>query len=104
MVKDAKKAAKWYKEKLGFEIVTDDEHWTTVGVKDGQFCFHLCPDEPLEAGNQGIVLKCDDLDKTYKDLQGRGVKFTMAPTKQEWGTIESRFTDLDGNEFTLIEE
>jgi catechol 2,3-dioxygenase-like lactoylglutathione lyase family enzyme len=104
MVSDAKKSAKWYKEKLGFEISSDDEHWTTAGVKGGKTEFHLCPDEPLEPGNQGIILVCDNLGKTHKELVEKGVKFTLKPTKQPWGSVQAKFVDPDGNEFTLVEE
>ena len=30
MVSDGKKAAKWYKEKLGFNVSTEMEHWVTA--------------------------------------------------------------------------
>lgn len=101
MVKDAKQSAKWYNEKLGFKVITDDEHWTTVGLEGGKTVLHLCPDEPLEPGNQGIVISCDDLGKTHKELSAKGVKFTLEPTEQ-WGRMQAKFVDPDGNEFTLV--
>ncbi len=102
MVKDAKKSAKWYKENLGFEITSDDEHWTTVGTKGGKTMLHLCPDEPLEPGNQGIAITCDNLEKTHTELLKKGVKFTLKPTEQ-WGVMQAKFVDPDGNEFSLVE-
>lgn len=33
VVKDEKKAKKWYKEKLGFEVRSEDDHWVTVAPK-----------------------------------------------------------------------
>jgi catechol 2,3-dioxygenase-like lactoylglutathione lyase family enzyme len=101
MVKDAKKSAKWYQEKLGFKITSDDAHWTTVGLEGSKTEFHLCPDEPLEIGNQGIVIGCDDLGKTYQELSKKGVNFTLKPTEQ-WGVMQAKFVDPDGNEFTLV--
>ena len=83
-------------------MLSDDEHWTTVGLKNGKTAPHLCPDEPLEPGNQGMVLWCDYLDETYKELSKNGVEFTLKPTEQ-WGVMQAKFVDPDGNEFSLVE-
>ena len=37
VVKDEKKAANWYKSKLGFEIKSQMEHWVTVIPKGGSW-------------------------------------------------------------------
>ena len=62
---------------------------------------HLCETKPLEQGNTGIAFRVDDLDKTYKEMTGKGVEFTVKPTKEEWGTY-AMFKDPDGNEFWLM--
>jgi uncharacterized glyoxalase superfamily protein PhnB len=42
-----------------------------------------------------------DVDAVYEDLLGKGVEFTMPPTKQPWGGTLALFKDLDGNVFYL---
>jgi uncharacterized glyoxalase superfamily protein PhnB len=39
----------------------------------------------------------------YQALKQKGVKFTQEPTAQPWGGVEARFTDPDGNEFSLAQ-
>jgi predicted enzyme related to lactoylglutathione lyase len=43
---------------------------------------------------------CDDVEKTHRELEGRGVEFTQGPKKEAWGTF-AMFEDPDGNTFVL---
>ena len=104
VVSDTTKAAKWYKENLGFEVKGEPkEHWVTVGVKGDVQRLHLCQSKKLEPGNTGIAFLCDNLEKTHQELSKKGVKFTVLPKKEPWGT-NAMLADPDGNEFWLIEE
>ena len=101
VVSDANKSADWYREKLGFEIRDKEGHWVTVAPKGSEVVLHLCESKPLEQGNTGIAFSVDDLDSVYKELSGKGVEFTVKPTKEEWGSY-AMFKDPDGNEFWLM--
>ncbi len=102
MVSNRKKAAEWYKEKLGFEVREEaEEHWTVVGPPSWPSCLHLCEMGSLEPGNTGILLLARDFDETVKELKKRGVEFTQEPKKEPWGTY-AMFKDPDGNEFWLM--
>lgn len=102
VVSDGEKSAKWYNEKLGFEIKSQKGHWITVGPKESEVTLHLCKGPPLEAGNTGIRLIVDDIDKTYEELSSKGVEFTTKPRDDGRGKY-ARFKDPDGNEFWLAE-
>jgi uncharacterized glyoxalase superfamily protein PhnB len=100
MVSDGKKAAKWYEEKLGFEVSTVVEHWVTAnpkGVKDWKI--HLCEGD-LDPGNTGIGFYSDDVKRTVADLKENGVEFHKDYTKTEWGEF-AQFKDPDGNIFWI---
>ena len=103
VVSNASKSAEWYKEKLGLEVRAKEGHWVTVAPKGSDTVLHLCEMTPLEKGNTGIGFQVDDLDGTYKEMSGRGVEFTVKPTKEEWGSY-AMFKDPDGNEFWLLLE
>jgi lactoylglutathione lyase len=101
MVSDRKKAAQWYKEKLGFEVKEEaQEHWTVVGPPDWKSGLHLCEGD-LEPGNTGILLQPDDFDKTVQELKKNGVEFAEEPKKESWGTY-AMIKDPDGNVFWLM--
>lgn len=101
MVSDRKKAAQWYKDKLGFVVKDEEgEHWTVVAPPSWPTGLHLC-EGALEPGNTGILLYTDDFDKTAQDLKKRGVEFAQEPKKEAWGT-SAMIKDLDGNVLWLM--
>jgi predicted enzyme related to lactoylglutathione lyase len=95
MVSDGKKSAAWYRDRLGFEVSTDDEHWVTAWPKGAGWKLHLCEGK-LEPGNTGISFYSEDVKKTVDDLKKRGAKFSMDYTKSEWGEM-AQLKDPDGN-------
>ena len=100
VVKDAKKAAQWYRQKLGFDV-KEDGHWITAKPKGSRGpVLHLCETTPLEKGNTGIAFLADDVNKTYEDLMKKGVKFTKKLKDEGWGPY-AMFSDPDGNVFWL---
>lgn len=104
MVSDENNAKEWYKKKLNFEVKSNEPHWIVVGPKGTTCGFHLCPDEELEPGNQGIVLKADDVEKTCKEMEKNGVEFVRKLSKADWdeNIRYAIFKDPDGNEFWLM--
>ncbi|MDE1837718.1 MAG: VOC family protein [Euryarchaeota archaeon] len=107
VVKDRKRSLRWYHEKLGLDILADHEHWAVVGSKKQGVALHLCavrefdPRGRLEKGNTGILLRTDrDIERTYRELRKRGVKFSLPPTKEDWGWA-CTLVDPDGNEIRL---
>ncbi len=100
MVSDEKEAAKWYQEKLGFEVSVH-EGWVTAWPKGATSKFHLCEGE-LEPGNSGVGLFCEDIEKTAAELKKKGVKFTQEVKKESWGTT-AKIQDPYKNEHTLLQ-
>jgi lactoylglutathione lyase len=104
VVKDGQKAKKWYVDKLGFVVKSEDDHWITIAPAGGNgFVLHLCETKPLEKGNTGIAFHVDNLDKTYAELSKKGVKFSQKPVDKGWGKY-ALIKDLDGNVFWLNED
>ncbi|MCJ7457268.1 VOC family protein [Candidatus Bathyarchaeota archaeon] len=108
VVSDKKRAADWYIEKLGLDILMNQGHVVVVGRKEGGLQLHLCqhdesgPEGKLEPGNSGILFFTDKgMTEACGELANRGVKLTQPPKKDEFGW-NCRFTDPDGNEFTLM--
>jgi catechol 2,3-dioxygenase-like lactoylglutathione lyase family enzyme len=60
-------------------------------------------DNPMP-GKGGITLASPDIDATYDTLTKRGVKFKEPVAVMPWGQKAAWFSDLDGNEFFLVEE
>ncbi len=97
-VSDAKKAARWYRDKLGLEV-SEEDHWVTARVKGSESKLHLCETD-LEPGNTGICFYSDDVKAEVAALKKKGVKFSKDYTKTEWGET-AMFDDADGNVFWI---
>lgn len=102
VVRDEKKAAKWYKDKLGFRVSDKYPHWHTVVPKGSPVRIHLCPDAPPESGNTGFAFATASCAREEAALRKKGVKITTPTTKADWGTFFT-FADIDGNEFWVFE-
>lgn len=103
VVRDEKKATKWWKEKIGLRVVTSWPHWVTVAPKGANVRIHLCPDARPEKGNTGFLFSTKDIVREERRLRGKGVKIKQPITKEDWGTTFV-FADPDGNEFWVIQD
>jgi extradiol dioxygenase family protein len=45
VVSDEKKAKEWYRDRLGFEVQDEMEHWVVVGPPGSPTGIHLCKAE-----------------------------------------------------------
>jgi predicted enzyme related to lactoylglutathione lyase len=110
-VRDQDKAKAFYTEKLGFEVIRDEPmmppaespRWIEVAPRGAQthFVLFTAPGMEDQIGTDSrIVLHCDGIEQTAKELRGRGVEFVDEPRQEPWGWWAS-FKDLDGNTFGL---
>lgn len=125
LVKDPNKSAFWYRDKLGFEILSNEGHSVFVRAKGSDVLLHLCGkcddwenDKP--GGRTGVWLNCgrityhkdpksgrvlpasdpDEVEKTYLELRKNGVEFAEELTATSWGKL-AILRDPDGNEFEI---
>jgi predicted enzyme related to lactoylglutathione lyase len=52
------------------------------------------------ASRANITFWTDDVEKTVRELESKGVEFVMKPKKAAWGTA-AVFKDIDGNTFVI---
>ena len=99
---------KFYTEKLGFEISTDQrfdekQRWIEMRIANSTTRVVLFTPEGHESRIGTLFngsFACDDVQATYRQLKQRGVEFIKGPEKQPWGEF-AIFKDPDGNQFVL---
>lgn len=107
-VRDQKQAVRFWTEKLGFEVLTDQpfndqQRWVELGIPGAPT--RVVP-FVMEGWDQrigqfmNVVFYSDNVEKTYQELTARGVEFLAPPKKEEWGT-SAIFKDQDGSQFVL---
>jgi len=103
-VSDAKAAAVWWNEKLGFAVhwVGQGDHALMVAPPGDRFVLHLCEGfEPVQPGNSGVAFVTDDLEGMVRRMEGAGVRFSEPLQKEAWGGM-AKFEDPDGNVYWLL--
>lgn len=104
VVSDAPAAARWWNEKLGFEVhrVAGSEHGIMVAPPGDRFVLHLCAGiDAVSPGNTGIAFMTDDIDGLVERMRSAGVEFPEPLKKESWGAL-AKFADPDGNVFWLL--
>jgi len=110
-VKDQQRALEFYTQKLGFEVTTDQpmgpgQRWIELAIPGAQTGVVLFT-PPGQESRIGTFFNGSfataDVEKTYAELEARGVEFVQPPKKESWGT-SAIFKDPDGNQFVLSSE
>ncbi|MFX0078187.1 MAG: VOC family protein [Candidatus Hermodarchaeota archaeon] len=52
----------------------------------------------------GITFETRDMNRLYKKLKERGVRFFLPPEEMPWGGIMAGFEDPDGNRYNIVED
>ena len=107
-VRDQDEALSFYTDKLGFQIITDQQfnekqRWIEMRIpgSETKVVLFTPPGHEDRVGSfSNVTFMTDDIDQTYNELKTRGVSFSAPPTKQPWGHF-AKFVDPDGNEFVL---
>jgi predicted enzyme related to lactoylglutathione lyase len=106
-VHDQDVALKFYSEKLGFKVVTDQpfgkQRWIELLIPGAETGLALYTPEGHEnriGTFQSIAFWCDDVFATAKILNSKGVAFAVEPKSEVWGST-AVFKDPDGNQFAL---
>jgi len=107
-VRDQNAALKFYTEKLGFKVLTDqpftaDQRWIELIIPGAESRIALFTPEGHETrigGFQPVTFWCDDIFATTKILKSKGVEFAADPKKEVWGTM-AIIKDIDGNQFVV---
>jgi len=91
VVSDMQRSVAFYRDKLGIPLKFESPDWTefatgstTLALHGGGVAGPPPQGDPSKiAGACSIGFNVDDVDKTYQELQAKGVHFVMAPTQRE---------------------
>jgi len=110
VVKDLRKGLKFYRDTLGLRLCFfDRKHdWVCFDCGAGRTTLSLTtpwnpPAKKLVGIKTGVSFLVDDVERTYRVLLKKKVRFGLKPTKQRWGGILANFRDPDGNKFFLLQ-
>jgi len=97
-VSNLEKSEKFYEETLGLE--KKYEYSSYVGFECGGVEIGLIPKlkegQKVGTASPSVEFLVDDVEKVYKELKNKGVKFIKELHEQPWGGKQATFTDPDG--------
>ena len=107
-VADQDRALKFYTEKLGFKVATNQEmgpgkRWIELRIGKAEtrvVLFTMDGEEGRIGTRMNCSIACDDVEATYRQLSARGVEFDGPPKKEPWGSFVI-MRDSEGNQFVL---
>ncbi|HEY6050443.1 MAG TPA: VOC family protein [Thermoanaerobaculia bacterium] len=107
-VRDQERALKFYTEKLGFKVATDQpmgagQRWIELKIPRAETGITLftIPGQEDRVGTQwNGSFACDDVQETYEKLKAAGVEFVKPPERQPWGMYVVA-KDPDGNQLVF---
>jgi catechol 2,3-dioxygenase-like lactoylglutathione lyase family enzyme len=104
-VSDLKRSAEFYEKTLGLE--KKYAYSSYVGFQCGNLEIGLIPnfktEERAGLNSPSVEFLVDDVDKTYRELKDKGVKFIKELHNETWGGRQASFTDPDGNVLEIVQ-
>ena len=93
VVSDMNRSVEFYRDRLGFELKIETPDWTEFKTGETTLALHgggvpqtlakADRNGTKYAGTSSIGFSVEDLEKTYTELQTRGVQFVMPPAEQK---------------------
>lgn len=92
VVSDMAKSVEFYRDKLGIPLKFESPQWTEFQTGTTTLALHgggvaqtgpPAGDPSKQAGSCSIGFNVEDVDKTYLELQAKGIRFVMPPTERE---------------------
>ncbi len=105
-VRDRHASARWYSDKLGFELVhhMDEAGWSEMRTMTDDVVLGLAEQAEPAPGNTVPVFGVDDIVKARGTLEEAGVKFDGQTVTVEGYVSTATFYDPDGNALMLAQD
>jgi predicted enzyme related to lactoylglutathione lyase len=94
-VADMDRAVKFYKDMLGLAVKFQSPGWSEFATGEVTFALHPAS-EKNPAGKIEMGFRVPDIQQFHTELTGKGVRFSMPPTKQDFGGTLAQFIDSEG--------
>jgi lactoylglutathione lyase len=109
-VADQAKSREFYVDRLGFEVVRDEEMWPgarwlevrPTGAQTSIVLSSAAAFDKRPGEGAYLTFACDDIEATVRQLRAAGVTVTD-PVTESWGTFV-KATDPDGHEVQIAQK
>ena len=89
------KAVAFYRDTLGLQLKFQSPGWSEFVTGETTLALHPASDKN-PPGKVELGFTVPDVEAFYRDMSTRGVRFSMPPTKQDFGGVLAQFVDSEG--------
>jgi lactoylglutathione lyase len=94
-VEDMNRAVKFYRDVIGLPLKFESPDWSEFSTGATTLALHPASDRN-PAGKIELGFEVPELEKFHSEMTAKGVKFPLAPAKQEYGGLLAQFQDSEG--------
>jgi len=99
-VADMERAVRFYRDTLGLPLKFESPGWSEFATGETTFALHPAS-EKNPAGSVELGFGVPDIQKFHQEMTAKGVKFSMPPTKQDFGGTLAQFIDSEGGRVSV---
>ena len=105
LVDDFEKSLEFYQNKLGLEVKDQEGHFANFKLEGTELSIFqkdeataMFPKRYMKSGGGAVIgFQVDDVKKTCKELESKGIKIFEGPKTTAWGQTVAYFNDPDNN-------
>ena len=102
-VSDMNRAVEFYRDVLGLPLKFESPGWSEFATGETILALHpASAKNPPGAVELGFTVP--NLEEFHRDMVGKGVQFSMPPTKQDFGGALAQFADSEGGYCSVGEQ
>lgn len=99
-VADMERAVKFHRDVLGLALKFESPEWSEFSTGETTLALHPASHKS-PAGTVEIGFGVPDLNAFHNQMSAKGVKFSMPPTKQNYGGLLAQIVDSEGAHYSV---
>ena len=96
-------AVKFYRDVLGLSLKFQSPGWSEFSTGETSLSLHPASDKN-PPGSIELGFNVANLGQFHQEMSDKGVRFSMPPTKQDFGGILAQFLDSEGRPCSVAEQ
>ena len=102
-VADMDRAVTFYRDVLGLPLRFQSPGWSEFSTGETSLALHPAS-KKSPAGSVELGFNVTNLETFYREMSAKGVRFSMPPTKQDFGGPLAQFLDSEGGRCSVAEQ
>jgi lactoylglutathione lyase len=94
---------KFYRDELGLPVRFESPEWREFATGETTLALHPASKKNA-AGSVELGFTVPDVEKFHREMSAKGLNFSMAPLKQDFGGVLAQFLDSEGGHCSVAGE